>query len=267
MTNWVEIKNEALRWTYEAGDLIREAIKRPIVIETKSNANDLVTEVDRKIEAFFYEKMKATYPDHFFLGEEGMYDEKPSGEGTVWIIDPIDGTMNFVHQKQKFAISVAVYHNGVGMIGIVYDVMSDEMFYAVKGEGAYVNEKKLEQVSDRSLSEALISINGAWLVKEESPYQKELISLVRDVRGMRSYGSAAIEMAYVASNRIDCYLSVKLSPWDYAAGAVLLEEVGYPVTTFSGEKLTIDRKSSVICGKPSIHNKVIERYVGKASQK
>lgn len=261
-SNWVELEKEARAWTYEAGELIKKALEQPFQVEAKSNANDLVTEVDRKIEAFFYEKVQTTYPDHFFLGEEGTEQKKPPKKGTVWVVDPIDGTMNFVHQKYKFAISVAIYHDGVGKIGIVYDVMSDEMFHAVRGEGAYLNEQKIKRANDRPLVESIIGVNGRWLVNEKSRYKESLIKLVKDVRGMRSYGSAAIEMAYVACDRLDGYLSVKLSPWDYAAGAVLLEEVGYNVTTFSGEKLTIDERNSVVAGKPSLHKEMVASYVG-----
>src|SRR5690625_2784749 len=158
-TNWQALEKTARDWTYEAAELIKDSFSSSIRIETKSNPDDLVTEVDREIENFFYDKIARSFPHHDFIGEEGAAQTPESLEGTVWIIDPIDGTMNFVHQQENFAISVAVYHHGIGKIGIVYDVMNDALFHAVKGGGAFLNESELVPVKDRPLQEAVIGIN------------------------------------------------------------------------------------------------------------
>lgn len=261
--NWLELEKVAREWTYEAADMIKRSLANPIHIESKSNPNDLVTEVDRAIESFFYEKIQQTYPEHFFLGEEGIAEELQSLDGTVWIVDPIDGTMNFVHQKYNFAISVAVYHDGVGMVGLVYDVMNDELFHAVRDHGAYINEVELVPVKERPLHEAIIGLNAKWLVEEKNQYRNPLKALVRDVRSIRSYGSAAIEIAYVAADRLDGYVSVNLSPWDYAAAVVLLGEVGCKASTFRGEPLSMLTPNPVIVGKPHLHKEMISSYVGE----
>ncbi|MCM3759297.1 inositol monophosphatase family protein [Alkalihalobacillus oceani] len=261
--NWIELEKVAKDWTYEAAGIIKDSLAKPIHIEAKSNPNDLVTEVDRAIESYFFDKISKTYPDHHFLGEEGVAEELDSLEGTVWIIDPIDGTMNFVHQKYNFAISVGIYHEGVGMVGIVYDVMSDELFHAVKGHGAYVNGKELVPVKERPLQESVIGLNARWIVDGKHPYRNPLLALIRDVRSVRSYGSAAIEIAYVAADRLDGYLSVNLSPWDYAAAVILLEEVGCQASTFQGEPLMLLTPSTVIVGKPHLHKEMISAYLGE----
>jgi myo-inositol-1(or 4)-monophosphatase len=261
--NFIELEKVARSWTYEAGEKIKQSLANPIHIECKSNPNDLVTEVDRAIETFFYEKIQNHYPDHLFLGEEGIAEEITSLEGTIWIIDPIDGTMNFVHQKYNFAISVSVYQDGVGMIGLVYDVMSDEMFRAVRGSGAFLNDVELLPVLERPLHESIVGLNARWLVEHRHPYQNPLKALVRDLRSIRSYGSAAIELAYVAADRLDGYICVKLSPWDYAAGAVLLEEVGCKISTFQGKHLSMLEPSAVVAGKPSLHKEMISGYLGE----
>ncbi|WP_100404615.1 inositol monophosphatase family protein [Bacillus solitudinis] len=261
--NFVELEKIARAWTYEAGDKIKQSIANPIHIEAKSNPNDLVTEVDKAIELFFYEKIQENYPDHQFLGEEGIAEELTSLEGTVWIIDPIDGTMNFVHQKYNFAISVAVYQDGVGMIGIVYDVMSDEMFRAVRGSGAFLNKEELLPVLERPLHESIAGLNARWIVSDHHPFQNPIKALVRDLRGIRSYGSAAIELAYVAADRLDGYLCVMLSPWDYAAGVVLLEEVGCKISTFQGQRLSLLEPGTVLAGKPQLHKEMISGYLGE----
>lgn len=261
-TNWLELEKTARDWTYEAGEIIKRSLTDSIHIESKDNPDDLVTEVDRAVEQFFYEKITNTFPAHKFLGEEGVAEQLQSLDGIVWIIDPIDGTMNFVHQQINFAISVSVYYNGVGKIGIIYDVMDNKLFHAVKGEGAYVNEEALTKVKERPLNEAIVGLNGRWLTKEKHTFCEPLKELVRDVRGMRSYGSAAIEIAHVASNRLDSYISVSLSPWDYAAGVVIANEVGYEATTFSGEPVPLLSTSSVIVAKPELHKEIIDSYLG-----
>ncbi|MCL7746316.1 inositol monophosphatase family protein [Halalkalibacter alkaliphilus] len=261
--DWLELEKIARAWTYEAAGLIKKSLANPIHIEAKSNPDDLVTEVDRAIESFFYHKIDQTYPEHHFLGEEGIAEELNSLDGTVWIVDPIDGTMNFVHQKYNFAISVAVYHDGVGMVGLIYDVMNDELFHAVRDHGAYVNNEELVPVKERPLHESIIGLNAKWLVQEKNPFRNPLKALVRDVRSIRSYGSAALEIAYVAADRLDGYISVNLSPWDYAAGIVLLEEVGCKASTFRGEHLNYLQKSTVIVGKPRLHKEMVSSYVGE----
>ncbi|GAE33799.1 inositol monophosphatase family protein [Halalkalibacter akibai] len=261
--DWLELEKKAREWTYEAANLVKESLANPIHIESKSNPNDLVTEVDRAIESFFFHKIQNEYPEHFFLGEEGIADELESLGGTVWIIDPIDGTMNFVHQKYNFSISVAIYHESQGMVGLVYDVMNDELFHAVRGHGAYLNNEEFLPVKERPLHESIIGLNAKWLVQEKNAYRNPLRALVRDVRSIRSYGSAALEIAYVAADRLDGYISVNLSPWDYAAGLVLLEEVGCKASTFRGEPLDFMKPSTVIVGKPQLHKEMVSSYVGE----
>ncbi|WP_100373347.1 inositol monophosphatase family protein [Bacillus sp. FJAT-45037] len=262
-TNWLEIESIATDWIYEAGQKIKETLAGPIDIESKTNPDDLVTEVDRAIEAFFYERIKKQFPEHYFLGEEGIADEEPSLDGTIWIIDPIDGTMNFIHQKQHFAISVGVYHNKIGMIGLIYDVMRDELFHAVKGHGAFLNKQELPPVKERPLHESVIGLNARWLVETKHPYQNPLKAMVRDVRSIRTYGSAALEIAYVASDRLDGYLSVQLSPWDYAAGLVILNEVGCAASNFHGDPLSLSDSGTLLAAKPHLHKEIVSSYVGE----
>src|SRR5690625_4428117 len=152
-----ELFSQARQWVLEAGRAIREKIDDPLIIETKSNANDLVTTMDKETEQFFAYKIKEKYPQHLLFGEEGYGDEIDSLDGTVWIVDPIDGTMNFVHQKRNFAISIGIYQDGIGEIGLIYDVMADVLYHAQKGNGAYKNELQLNQLdSSLNLHESIL---------------------------------------------------------------------------------------------------------------
>lgn len=260
-----EVFNQAKEWIYEAGKEIRDQIHAPLVIDTKSNPNDLVTTMDKATEEFFTKKIKDTFPHHFILSEEGYGDNLKSMNGTVWIIDPIDGTMNFVHQKRNFAISIGIYYDGVGEIGFIYNVMEDILYSAKKGEGVYKNNDKLPKLRQNiPFNETMLSLNHFWLCENRLVDEKVMQKLVKDVRGARTYGSAALEFAYVAEGIIDTYLTLSLSPWDYAAGIVIVNEVGGVTTTVDGDTINMLHKSSVITGNRSIQQTILNDYVKKA---
>ncbi|MFS0861331.1 inositol monophosphatase family protein [Fredinandcohnia sp. 179-A 10B2 NHS] len=261
MSNWDEIDQKAKKWIKEAGERIRNSFKMELIIETKSNPDDLVTNIDKETERFFIENINNTFPGHQILGEEGFGDNIESLKGIVWIIDPIDGTMNFVHQQRNFAISVAVYEDGVGQIGIIYDVVHDELYHAIKGKGAYFNSTKIEPLKDVTLNQSIVGINATWITENKRIDPKILIPIVNAARGTRSYGSAALEMAYVVTGRINAYITMRLSPWDFAAGAILITEVGGIVTTLEGEPLHLLKENSVICANANIHNEIFTNYL------
>lgn len=259
------IFSQAKQWIYEAGAKIREQIHTPLTIDTKSNPNDLVTAMDRSTEAFFAKNIKHTYTDHLILSEEGYGDQLDSMDGIVWIIDPIDGTMNFVHQKRNFAISIGIFNDGVGEIGFIYDVMEDVLYSAKKGEGAFKNNERLPQLNRGvPFHQAMISMNHFWLCENRLVEEKRMQQLVKDVRGTRTYGSAALEFAYVAEGIIDNYLTLSLSPWDYAAGMVIVNEVGGVTTTIDGDNIDMLSKTSVAAGNPVIQEKIITDYIKQA---
>src|SRR5690554_4341520 len=241
------IYKTALRWTKEAGELIKREMYQNYAISTKSNANDLVTEVDKAVESLFIENLKTTFPTHRLMGEEGSYEDIKDLSGVVWILDPIDGTINFVHQRHFFAISIGIFVEGKGEIGIVYDVMNEELFSAWRGKGAFVNGTSLTMLrKDTPFQESIISMNPGWLLKDE-----RLKGVIEKSRGIRCYGSAALEIAYVAANRLDGYVSLQLAPWDIAGGYVLLEEVGGISTNYEGEELTFLQTDSFIAASPN----------------
>ncbi|MDQ0272428.1 inositol monophosphatase family protein [Cytobacillus purgationiresistens] len=261
MTNWTEMDTYAKKWIKQAGDLIKKSFSGSLTIQTKSNANDLVTDIDKGTEQFFIKKIHEKYPDHRILGEEGYGDTLKDLKGIVWIIDPIDGTMNFIHQKRNFAISIGIYEDGVGKIGLIYDVVHDELYHAMKGEGAYLNNDKLPDLAPGQVSEAIIGINATWVTENKRIDPSLLAPLIKAARGTRSYGSAAIEMAYVASGRLDAYISLRLAPWDYGAGIILIEELGGVTSTLKGESISIESQTSVFVGKPGVHEEILQTYL------
>ena len=254
-----ELYHHACNWVKEAGRNIRKNIGNPLTVDTKSNPNDLVTQVDKDTEAFFVSKIKNTYPSHGIVGEEGYGDELDTLKGTVWIIDPIDGTMNFVHQKRNFAISVGIYHDGIGEIGLIYDVMNDILYHARRGSGAFKNEFKLPLLEKNvQINQSIIGMNHFWLCQNNFVDVSKMQRFVKTIRGARTYGSAALEFAYVAEGIIDGYISMRLSPWDIAAGVVILNEVGGIVTDFDGLSLKMLEKNSIIACNPVIQSDILE---------
>ncbi len=263
MTNWKEVDDNIKHWIKEAGTKIRQSFETELTIQTKSNRNDLVTNIDKETEQYFIGKIRREYPNHQILGEEGYGDQLQSLDGTTWIIDPIDGTMNFIHQQRNFAISIGIYHDGVGILGYIYDIVHDELYHAKKGEGAFMNEIKLSPLPSVTIQDAIIALNATWVTENNRIDPKILAPLVKDVRGTRSYGSAALEMAYVASGRLDAYITMRLAPWDIAAGKVIIEELGGTVTNLKGEPLNLLEKSPIFASKPGLHELILKKYLHK----
>src|SRR5690625_1997722 len=189
--------NRARSWVLQAGKLIRDRMDDPLTVSIKSNPKDLVTELDKEIEYFFATNIKRFYPDHLLLGEEGYGDTTINKKKTVWIVDPIDGTMNFIHQKQNFAIAIGIYNRGIGEIGYIYDVMNNMLYSALRNNGAYRNNIKLPPLSHNKLllKESMVSFSHRWLIKNKFINEKIMQQLVHDVRGVRAYGSAALGFA------------------------------------------------------------------------
>ncbi|WP_397537388.1 inositol monophosphatase family protein [Rummeliibacillus pycnus] len=245
----------------EAGERIRSSFSEKWKIETKADANDLVTNIDRETELFFIEKITAFDPSHKILGEEGMGEKIDSLDGVVWIIDPIDGTMNFIRQHRNFAISIGVYINGVGKLGYIYDVMRDQLYFAEEGQGAFMNEIPLKPLEAISLDKAIIGLNATWVTPNKKIEHLPMIELVRTVRGTRSYGSAALEIVSVACGRMDAYISMRLSPWDVAGGVVIANEVGAIASNLKNEPINLLKQDTFIVANPTIHSEIINHYI------
>ncbi|SDI65359.1 inositol monophosphatase family protein [Natribacillus halophilus] len=258
--DWTAIKDRAISFISEAAHRLYDPAIRKLDIETKEDADDLVTENDFAVQRFLTKKIKEAFPGHFVVGEEGEHEERIPEHTVTWFIDPIDGTTNYVHQYMNFAISIGIYFEGEGKVGVIYDVIADEMFTAVKGEGAYLNGKKLLPRRKVNFSQAIIGFNARWLVGRARPGTKEVFAgIVRDVRATRSYGSASLELAYIAAGRLDAYVNMRLSPWDYAGAAVLIAETGAECTPlFRGDQLFME-SCTVLAGEKHVHEEILNR--------
>lgn len=246
----------------EAGERIRKSFFETMQIETKSGANDLVTNIDKETEAFLVKKIRAYDATFRILGEEGMAQEQiTSLDGVVWMVDPIDGTMNFVRQHRNFAISIGIYVDGIGQAGYIYDVVADELYYALKGQGAYVNGQRLSPLEALPLNEAIVGMNAVWATPNPHVEHEGIIQLIRTLRGTRSLGSATLEIVAVATGRMDAYLSLRLSPWDIAAGIIIANEVGAVSSTLDCRDVNLLTQDTFVVANPSIHKKLVGDYI------
>ncbi len=230
-----QARDVAAELARQAGRLVRFYAGRVAVRE--KGYNELVTRADEEVQRFLVEGLLARFPDHAILAEEDIAG--PQGAvGHVpfrWIIDPIDGTTNFTRGVPPYAISLALQHEGQTVVGVVYDVPHDELFTAVRGGGLYVNGVRAQVSRTRTLREALITTGFPYReIVHLQEYLEALGRVIEATLGVRRPGAASVDLAWVACGRFDGFFETGLSPWDVAAGILLVEEGGGKVTDFHG---------------------------------
>jgi myo-inositol-1(or 4)-monophosphatase len=230
-------------------------------IETKSNSNDLVTEADLACDKRIRELLTAAYPEDRVITEETHQEGVPFALESAWIIDPIDGTTNFAHRFPHFAVSIAYVEEGEPVLGIVFDPFKQECFRAIRGGGAFLNDKKLEVSPVKTLETALLATGFSYAIKTESRQEGNLVlheAFLRRSHGVRRPGAAALDMAYVACGRLDGFWEKKLSPWDVAGAALLITEAGGHVSKMNGERLDLsNRYIDLLASNVSIHQQML----------
>lgn len=249
----LNIANQA---ALDAGKIILRFMDRLDEVKvSKKDRNDLVSEVDKLCEQTIIEAIKKGYPKHSILAEEsGLQD---TDNDYCWVIDPLDGTANFVHGFPQFAISIAVKKGDQLEVGCVYDPARQELFTATKGKGAQLNNRRIRVANTKKLQKGLIGTgfpfkNKAYL----STYLKGFEKIFLDSAGIRRAGAAALDLAYVAAGRLDGFWEAGLQPWDMAAGILLIQEAGGIVTDFKGQANYFD-SGNIVAGNISIHQTLI----------
>ncbi|XP_046671465.1 inositol monophosphatase 1-like [Homalodisca vitripennis] len=231
MTNHLEKYFEvALKITKEAGKLVRQKIWDVKTVKTKACAVDFVTETDQQVEKMLIDEISSHFPDHKFIGEESTAEGKQIEftDSPTWIIDPIDGTMNFVHGNPNVCISIGLLINKVAEIGIIYNPVLEQLFTARRGQGAFYNDRPIKVSDKKEMSEALLAIEFGT---SRNPEKMEVVlhnvrKLYPLVHGMRSLGSAAMDIASVAMGGADAYCEFGIHAWDMAAGEIIVREAG-----------------------------------------
>jgi myo-inositol-1(or 4)-monophosphatase len=242
----------------EAGQFIKQRMTESYHIDSKSNRNDLVTDVDRETETLIFERIASEFPEHKIIGEEGHGTDIEDMSGVTWIVDPIDGTLNFVHQQENFSISMGIFIDGEPYAGLVLDVMNGDLYHARYGEGAFKNNTLLPDIENSELRSSIISTNANWLVKEG--IKEPFVQIVKDARSVRSYGSAALEITNVATGLTSAALFYRLHPWDFAGGMIIVNELGGLTTTLLGDDVRMLATNSIVTGNPNIHQELIQYF-------
>lgn len=248
--------NIAVRAARSAGEIIIRSLNRlESLTITSKGRNDFVSEVDRAAEQEIIKLIRRHYPSHAFLAEESGR----AGESeTVWIIDPLDGTTNYLHGFPTFAVSIACQQRGRLEHGVVYDPISQELFTASRGAGAHLDNRRMRVSKQRGLEGALIGTGFPYRanVRFLDSYLGMLKAVMECTAGVRRPGAASLDLAYVAAGRTDAFWEIGLSPWDTAAGTVLIQEAGGRIGTLTGGEYR--QNGNVLAGTPKVYAALIE---------
>lgn len=250
-----QMHSRILVWMETAAENLRLSHQRDLQVLEKKNAADLVTEMDKATELFFVEKIQEHYPTHRVIGEEGMSDELVTDlSGIVWVIDPIDGTLNFVKQKRNFGIMLAIFKDGQPQAGYIYDVMNHDFYYGIVGEGVFLNHQRLEPIMISSINEALIVGNVGMFATNRG----NSLALLTNSLGVRAYGAAALEIISVIRGEAAVYFSAGLQPWDFAAGWAICAALGFKATTPDNQTLNLLKRCPVVFANPTVHAQAMQ---------
>ena len=245
----------------EAGDFQLRELKNFELsrIEQKGRSNDLVSYVDKETEKLLIETLQKLVPDAGFETEEGTIEQ--SKAGLRWVIDPLDGTTNFLHKLPLFSISIALANNDEILLGVVHEPSRNECFYAWKDGGAYMNGERIETSTINNLHESLIATGFPYSLRGKAEQYFSLIRhFVETTHGVRRLGSAAIDMCYVACGRFEAYFEFNLKPWDVAAGIIIVREAGGVVTNYAGGQDKCHTAEEICAAGKGIHAAMIETF-------
>jgi myo-inositol-1(or 4)-monophosphatase len=254
MRDYLDVAVEAAKL---GGEVLKQSYGQVKKIEYKGEIN-IVTEVDKRSEKLIVDLLTSRFPKHSILSEEGTDLVKPSE--FKWVIDPLDGTTNYAHDYPIFCVSVGLEKNGQVIVGAVYQPVFDELFVAEKGNGAYLNGRKIQVSRVQKLRQSLLSTGFPYdVLQDPEQAMKYFAGFVDTAQAVRRDGAAALDLCYVAMGRFDGFWEVRLNPWDTAAGVLIVLEAGGMVTDFQGEPYSIYR-DEVMASNGLIHTQMREVF-------
>ncbi|HFE37887.1 MAG TPA: inositol monophosphatase [Gammaproteobacteria bacterium] len=247
----------AIRAARNAGNIIIRSYNHTESLNvTEKSRNDYVSEVDRRAEQEIIQTIRKSYPNHSFLAEETGIQ---NGNDFQWIIDPLDGTTNYLRGFPHFAVSIAMRHRDKLEHAVIYDPLKDEIFSATRGQGAQLNDRRIRVTQRHSLTGALLGTGIPYRTDQDlGAYLPTLEAMIADTAGVRRAGSAALDLAYVAAGRLDGFWEFGLKRWDLAAGALLIQESGGIITDTDGENNYLEN-GNVLTGNVKIHSEMLKR--------
>ncbi len=252
MDKYLKAAKEA---AHKAGRMLKENFHEAREISFKGVV-DLVTNFDNQSQKIIFQHLSRCFPDHDFLAEEGL--DKTRGSEFQWIIDPLDGTTNYAHSFPVFTVSVALEAKGEVTLGVVYDPMREDTFWAIKGDGAYLNRRKIKVSPIDDLNQSLLATGFPYDIRVSDVNNISHFNnfLIR-AQAIRRCGSAAMDLCYVACGRFDGFWELKLKPWDMAAGALIVQEAGGRVSDFHGQEFSLTG-SELLASNGLIHQQMVE---------
>ena len=251
----LQFKSFAVDLARKSGALLKEKFSQTHKIQYKGDIN-LVTEADKMSEDLIIAAISQKFPDHGILSEESPVI---TGVGKLrWIIDPLDGTTNYSHGYPVFCVSVALENEGTIVLGVIYDPVREDMFVAIRGEGAYLNDKKLKVSSVNNLSRSLLATGFPYDIRDSKENNLDYFNAMAiNVQAIRRAGAAALDLAYLAAGRFDGFWELKLKPWDTAAGCLMVEEAGGVISDIAGQKWHL-QSPSLMASNALIHEQMIK---------
>jgi myo-inositol-1(or 4)-monophosphatase len=238
-----------------AGDVITEYSKKLVVREKA--ARDLVTDADVAAQHVIKNYLLDKFPNHGFVGEEGDPADNIQSSEYCWLVDPIDGTANYVHGFPNYATSIALVHRGQVVVGVVFDPVANEMFSAVQGLPATLNGREIRASSCTAIGDALIAASFPPNVSRESLAVQHFIEVLLQCQSVRRLGSAALNLCYVACGRMDGYWANCVKSWDIAAGALIAQQSGAHLTGWQGESFSVWQGHLTVAATPSLHAELL----------
>ena len=247
----------AVKAAREAGRIINKGSNDVGALTVQSkDFNDFVSEIDRGAEQAIIDTLKYAYPDHGFLGEESGNTNQESEN--IWIIDPLDGTTNFLHNFPQYCVSIALQQNGVLTQAVIYDPVRNDLFTATKGRGAFLNDKRIRVANRSKLQTALIATGFPFKdFTHLDTYMGMLKDMIKSTSGIRRPGSAALDLAYVAAGFTDGFFELNLSAWDIAAGGLLVQEAGGIVGDFEGNESWLTT-GNIVAANPKVFSQMLQ---------
>lgn len=227
----------------------------------QKGAFDYVTAVDEAVQEFIKQELGKLYPEIQFIGEEAD-NSSVDWNGLAWVLDPVDGTTNLIHDYQNSAISLALMDHKELILGVIYNPFVEEMYYAEKGKGSFLNGERIHVSQAKQMNESLISVGTSPYYKDEADeIFKTFATIYKDCQDFRRCGSAALDMAHVACGRIEAYIEKHLKIWDYAAATLIVREAGGTVLDYQGNDLTMEPIGNVVAGNEVIPVILAEKYL------
>ncbi|MDA1164729.1 MAG: inositol monophosphatase family protein [Planctomycetota bacterium] len=262
----LEVAREAAR---AGGAILAGYFRQGIEMRAKQDC-DFVSDADVESERAIVDVIRSTFPDHVIIGEEGQSagaaDVDPNSD-FLWVIDPLDGTTNFAHDLPHFAVSIAFYQRSQPILGVIFNPARGDWFHAVRSEGAFANGVRVEVADHASLSETLV---GVGFYYDRGAMMEATLASIRDlfqqkIHGIRRFGTASLDLCQVGCGQFGAFFEYELSPWDFAAGRLFVEEAGGRVTNCRGADLPLT-KSSVLASNGKLHDAVLEIVQGNIPQ-